>query len=209
MRNIGKNNGVTSQNIESHDSSQGLVFEPQIPSRQVMETHHWFCKFPDPARAKKGLPLINADTAEQYCCPRSYGSFIAFRTHAFKSHPKECSGGLLFRHVIRRPDEGQAARNAVPVMRDAPVQVQVQDAVSGSGLEPDPESEAAEAAWNRQIQIELARMEELRAADPGSPQDSNDESSESESDSDRYHDAYENGGRRRSRAPTKSMVTRT
>ena len=172
-----------------------------------METHHWFCKFPDPARVKKGLPLINADTGEQYCCPRSFGSFQAFRTHAFKSHPKECSSGLVFRHVVRRPDEGQAARNAVPIMRDAPVQVQV--AASGSGLEPDPESEAAEAAWNRQIHIELARMEELRAADPGSPHDSDDESSESESDSDGWHDAYENCGRLRSGAPNESMVTWT
>ena len=30
---MGKNNGVTSQNIESHNSSLGRAFEPQIPSR--------------------------------------------------------------------------------------------------------------------------------------------------------------------------------
>ena len=32
--------------------------------------------------------------------------------------------------------------------------------------------------------MELVRMEELRAADPGSPDDSDDENSQSESDSD-------------------------
>ena len=85
-----------------------------------METHHWYCRFFDQVRVKKGLPLVDERTGQQFFCPKIFSSFHSFRMHAFKCHAKDIAGGagLAFKHVIG-PGHGAAARNAVPVLRDA------------------------------------------------------------------------------------------
>ena len=85
-----------------------------------METEHWFCGFPDKSRSSKGLPLVNPETGEQFCCPKSFTSFRNFKIHAGKSHLSELksSGQLQFKHVFSHPP-GANARSIAPVVRNA------------------------------------------------------------------------------------------
>ena len=97
-------------NLISEEAKPGFVRVHTVPVTVTKETEHWFCGFADKSRSSKGLPLVNPETGEQFCCPKSFISFRNFKIHAGESHLSELksSGQLQFRHVFSRPPEVNA-----------------------------------------------------------------------------------------------------
>ena len=166
----------------------------------IMETEHWFCGFPDKSRLNKGLPSVNPETGELFCCPKSCTSFRNFKIHAGKSHSSELksSGQLKFKHVFSRPP-GANARSVAPVLRNA--------AASGqSHGDADPESESDSDPDSKQgIKELLARM--IHDQRVGSPSDTDDESGSSEEERTAYSEGLHNFNEgRRSEVSDKNVI---
>lgn len=164
-----------------------------------METHHWYCRFFDQVRVKKGLPLVDERTGQQFFCPKIFSSFHSFRTHAFKCHAKDIAGGagLAFKHVIG-PGHGAVARNAVPVLRDASDQEQLEH--QDLDLAKGQDSRAAGSSTGKSAQLETDEMIDKELARLMTLQANTDSDSESDFESER--DVFKNCQRDYYRGPS-------
>ena len=152
-----------------------------------METEHWFCGFADKSRSSKGLPLVNPETGEQFCCPKSFISFRNFKIHAGESHLSELksSGQLQFKHVFSRPP-GANARSVAPVLRNAAAASQSD---SDSELDSDSDSDPEPKLGIKEL---LARMPVIHDQGVGSPSHTDDESRSSEEERSAYSEGMHN-----------------
>ena len=148
----------------------------------------------------RGLPLVNPETGELFCCPKSFTTFRNFKIHAGKSHSSELnsSGELKFKHVFSRPP-GANARSVAPVLRNAA-------ASSQSHGDTEPESESDSDPDSKQgIKELLARM--IHDQRVGSPSDTDDESGSSEEERTAYSEGVHNFNEgRRSEVSDKNVI---
>ena len=165
-----------------------------------METEHWFCGFPDKSRLNKGLPLVNPETGELFCCPKSFTTFRNFKIHAGTSNSPELksSGQLKFKHVFSRPP-GANARSIAPVLRNAA-------ASRRSHGDADPESESdSEPDSKQSINELLARM--IHDQMVASSSDTDDKSGSSEEERTAYSEGLHNFNEgRRSEVSDKNII---
>ena len=129
-----------------------------------MATEHWLCCFPNEARAKMGLPMVDKleVTGEKHYCPMTrkleFGSFRGFQVrvwNAAKAHIARLStSGLLFKlAVVQVQPPGLNARSELPVFRE----VDDSDRRLGQNAAPSRE-QASEKERERHVKEVFARM---------------------------------------------------
>ena len=93
--------------------------------RGGMATQNWLCCFPNEARAKMGLSMVDKVIGEEHYCPMTrkleFGSFRGFQVRVWNAAKAQIArlstSGLLFKHVVVQP-LGVNARSALPVLRE-------------------------------------------------------------------------------------------
>ena len=125
--------------------------------------------------------------------------FSNFKTYAFKCHAKDITvgWGLAFKHVIG-PGHGAVARNAVPVLRDASDQEQLEH--QDLDLAKGQDSRAAGSSTGKSAQLETDEMIDKELARLLTLQANTDSDSESDFESER--DVFKNCQRDYNRGPS-------